>query len=218
VAERFRLIHFKSARTEDASSDGFPSSRRLGGVSENASFETFSSRAILLQAKADLKHPDPKIRTLAIQHLEKCGPTVAMPLIQEIVSDPDPDVRARALRSLSRFRNPTVIPLLKKCLKDADSWVRIIALGGLFQYREKIDLNILLQFLSDDSPWVRRKVATLLGWTQLEGAFPILVQLSKDQDSKVRKAALVSLIALYPEESGSSMMRAMTDSDPDLRD
>jgi HEAT repeat protein len=87
----------------------------------------------------------------------------------------------------------------------------------MFQYQEKIDMNILLQFLSDESTWVRRKIATLLGWTQIEGALPILMELSKDQDPMVRRAALFSLATLYPDESENRLMEAMTDSDPGLR-
>jgi HEAT repeat protein len=71
--------------------------------------------------------------------------------------------------------------------------------------------------LSDESSWVRRKIATLLGWTQIEGVFPILVEMSKDRDPKVRKAGLFSIITLYPEEGENRLVEAMTDSDPDLR-
>jgi HEAT repeat protein len=78
-------------------------------------------------------------------------------------------------------------------------------------------MNILLQFLSDESSQVRRKVATLLGWNQMEGVFPILIEMSKDRDSKVRRAALFSLATLYPEESEDRLVEAMTDSDPGLR-
>ena len=112
---------------------------------------------------------------------------------------------------------PIVSPLLKKYLKDIDPRVRIAALRGMFQYQGKIDLNIFLQFLSDESTWVRRKVATLLGWTQIEGVLPILMELSRDQDPMVRRAALFSLATLYPDESENRLMEAMTDSDPGLR-
>jgi HEAT repeat protein len=87
----------------------------------------------------------------------------------------------------------------------------------MFKNKRPVDLNILLQFLSDESAWVRRKVATLLGWTPMEGVLPILTELSKDQDSKVRQAALFSLITLYPEESEDRLVEAMGDSEPDLR-
>ena len=60
-------------------------------------------------------------------------------------------------------------------------------------------------------------MATLLGWTQREGALPILMELSKDQDAMVKKAALFSLMTLYPEEGGERLMEAMVDPNPDLR-
>ena len=98
-----------------------------------------------------------------------------------------------------------------------DPGVRVAALRGMFRSKGPTDLNILLQFLSDESSRVRRKVATLLGWTQMEGVLPILTELAKDQDSKVRQAALFSLISLYPEESEGRLVEAMEDPDPDLR-
>jgi HEAT repeat protein len=225
VEERFRLIYLKSAESEGPILDQPSSSHEPAGTSgkplasmECSAPETFSSQAILKQAKADLKHPDPKVRVLAIKYyLEKSYPSIPISLLQEILSDRDPEVRAQALRSLIIFRSPIVSPLLKKHLKDNDPRVRIAALRGMLQYQEKIDLNILLQFLSDESSWVRRKVATLLGWTRMEGVFPILMEMSKDPDPKVRKAALFSLITLYPEESEDRLMEGMTDSDPDLR-
>jgi HEAT repeat protein len=157
------------------------------------------------------------VRILAIQYLERQDPSVAIPLLQELLYDPDPEVKIQALSSLGRFRDPNVSSLLKKSLKDSDPRARIVALRGMFGSTGKIDLNVLLQCLSDESRWVRRKVATLLGWTQIEGVFPILIELSKDQDPGVRTAALFSLTTLYPGESENRLMEAMTDSDPDLR-
>jgi len=225
VADRFRLAYLKSTGLEKtdleesfsshddekmASSPPLPANYNLP--------ETLSSETILKQAKTDLKHPDPKVRVLAIRYyLEKSYPAIPVSLLQEILSDRDPEVMAEALRSLIKFRSPVVSPLLKKHLRDDDPGVRIAALRGMFQYQEKIDLNILLQFLSDDSTWVRRKVATLLGWTQIEGALPILMEMSRDPDSMVRKAALFSLTSLYPDESENRLMEAMTDSDIGLR-
>ena len=225
VADRFRLNYLKSTGLERSDFDESFLSRDTRKITsppvpppEYHLPETFSSEAILKQAKTDLRHPDPQVRILAIKYyLEKSYPSIPLSLLQEILSDRDPDVRAQALHSLIKFRSPVISPLLKKYLRDDDPEVRITALRGMFQYQEKIDLNILLQFLSDESPRVRRKVATLLGWTQIEGALPILMEMSRDQDSMVRRAALFSLATLYPDESENRLMEAMTDSDPGLR-
>ena len=221
----FRLTYLKSPGVEKSDFEE-PCSSYGNGKIESPSLpspgdpipETFSSEAVLKQAKADLKHPDPQVRILAIRYyLEKSYPSIPLSLLQEILSDRDPDVRAQALRSLIKFRSPIISPLLKKYLKDRDSRVRIAALRGMFQYQERVDLNIFLQFLSDESTWVRRKVATLLGWSQIEGALPILKELSRDVHSMVRKAALFSLATLYPDEGENLLIEAMTDPDPDLR-
>lgn len=225
VADRFRLIYLKSTEQEDSGFHQPISSHDEKKMaippSPPARFnipETFSSEAILRQAEADMKHPDPKVRIFGIKfYIEKKYPSLSVSVLQEILSDSDPDIRAQALRSLIQFRSPIVSPFFKKYLKDSSPKVRIEALRGVFQYKEKIDLNLLLQFLSDESSRVRQKVATLLGWTSIEGSLPILIELAKDPDSIVKKAALFSLTALYPEESENRLMEAMADSDPHLR-
>jgi len=223
-ADCFRLTYLKSPGLEKGFQESCPSygSEKTASLPDSSTgdriLETLSSEAVLRQAKADLRHPDPQVRILAIRYyLEKSYPSIPLSLLQEILSDRDPDVRAQTLRSLVKFRNPVVSPLLKKYLKDRDEKVRVVALRGMFQFQEKIDLNLFLQFLSDESPWVRRKVATLLGWAQLEGALPILKELSRDVHSMVRRAALFSLATLYPDESENLLVEAMTDRDPEVR-
>jgi len=226
VADRFRLAYLKSTGLESSDlGESFSSrdSMQMNSFSPVAerdlSSNSFSSEVILKQAKADLKNPDPRVRVLAMKYyLEKTYPSIPLVVLQEILSDPDPRVRAEALQSLIKFRGSIISPVLKKYLKDSDPRVRIAALRGMFEYHKKIDLNILLQCLSDESAWVRRKVATLLGWAQIDGALPILVELSRDHDPMVRRAALFSLTTVYPEESEDRLIEALTDSDKGLRD
>jgi len=229
VADRFRLAYLKSTGCERSdfaesfsSYDSGDTGKTAGALSsppERNISEPFSSEAILKQAKADLKNPDSKVRILAIKYyLEKTYPSIPLSVLQEILSDRDPRVRAEALRSLIKFRGSIISPLLKKYLKDSDPGVRITVLRGMFQYQKKIDPNILLQCLSDESTWVRRKAATLLGWAQIEGALPILVELSRDHDPMVRRAALFSLTTVYPDESEDRLIEALTDSDEGLRE
>ncbi len=224
LTDRFRLLYLKSTEQEDHSPrETFFSTQpeRMGRFSKaqtDSGEESHTMREILKQAKIDLKHPDPKIRILAVEYyLEKSHLSVPMPLLQEILSDLDARVRSKALSILIHFGNPVVSPFLKKHLRDSDPTVRMVALKGLFHMKEKMDMNLLMQLLSDDSPWVRRKLATLLGWHPMEGSLPILMEMSKDEHPMVRKAAMFSLLTFYPEEGESRFIEAMTDSDPDIR-
>ncbi|MCX8117834.1 MAG: HEAT repeat domain-containing protein [Desulfobacterota bacterium] len=220
MTDRFRLIYLKSNEAEE---NAWASRSPSPDLAERGDLESkFSESLVVLQrlkqAISDLKHPDPKIRVLAIKYyLEKSHLSLPVPLLQEILSDPDGGVRAEALSMLITFGNPIVSPFLKKYLKDPDPRVRLVALKGIFRFKEKMDLNLLMQFLSDESPWVRRKVATLLGWNPVEGDFPILVALSKDKDARVRKAALSSLLTSHPEEGEERLLEAMKDADPEVR-
>lgn len=223
MTDRFRLIYLKSTEVEKNPPDKIrPFYKEKANSSatflKDPVLETHATREILKQAKTDLKHPDPKVRILAVKfYLEQSHLSIAMPLLQEILSDSDAGVRSEALSTLITFGNPIVSPFLKKHLRDPDPGIRLVALRGMFQFKEKMDLNLLMQFLSDESPWVRRKLATLLGWNQMDGTLPILMEMSKDKDIKVRKAALFSLVTLYPEEGEKQLMEAMTDFDPDIR-
>ncbi len=224
VRDRFRLIYLKSTDSERGNSkrsslssdskhvDG-PNTSWSGGASD-----VYSIRARLEQAKADLKHPDPKIRILALRYLEKEeASSSAASLLQNALSDPNAEVRAQAILALARFKGPETNLLLKKHLRDGSPDVKMAALRGIFQSGQGVDLNILLQLLSDESPWVRRKMATLLGWFPMEGVLPILAQLSADPEARVRKAALLSLISLYPDERKERLLKSMADPDPGLR-
>lgn len=224
MSDRFRLIYLKSTDCEKSEGEPLPPcdapermSRDDSPSAQPKETEAFSTQAILKQAQADLEHPDPKARILAIRYLANLDLAITLPLFQECLFDKDPEVRIQALSSLAKFKDSNILPLLKKSLKDRDSRVRLFALRSLFRMGEKIDLNFLLQFLSDESPWVRRKLATVLGWSHAEGVFPIVMELCKDADAGVRKAALFSLTTLYPEECEDRLVEAMTDRDPDIR-
>jgi HEAT repeat protein len=224
LTDRFRLVFLKSTATERSSmgeSALSPGSEPVPDVSHfernPMSPDPLLSSAMLKQAKLDLMHPDPKIRILAIRCLEKADPGIALPLLEGVLADRNPEVRVQGLHSLVAIRDPSVFDLIRKHSRDGDPRIRLAVLRGLFKQRKRVDLNLLHPFLNDESPWVRRKLATLLGWAPLEGTFPILMRLSRDPDAKVRQAALISLVALYPEESNDRLLEAVNDPDADLR-
>lgn len=212
MSENFRLLYLKSQDSE------IFSRKEILSPCDPSSEDPYSKQEILNQAIEDLRHPDPKVRVLAVQYyIEKSNLSITLPLLQEILEDEDPGVRAQALSSLIKLGNPIISPFLKKHLKDKDERVRRIALKGIFQTQEKIDIHLLKPLLNDDSPWVRRKMATLLGWREVEGGQILLCEMIKDKDSMVRKAALSSLLILYPEEGKAQMLEAMNDSNQEIR-
>jgi len=143
VTDRFRLIYLKSTELEkDCPDKKRPfyeeKSNRSSASLKNPTPKSHITREILRQAKADLKHPDPKVRILAVKfYLEQSHLSIAMPLLQEILSDSDSGVRAEALSTLITFGNPIVSPFLKKHLRDPDPEVSMVALRGMFQFKRR---------------------------------------------------------------------------------
>src|SRR3989339_1874426 len=111
MADRFRLIYLKSPGSEKSGFDRAsipppsPRSPDAAGTTATTSPETFSFQAILKQVRTDLKHPDSKVKVLAIRYLERSDPSVAIPLLQEALSDRDSGVRLEALSSLMKFND-----------------------------------------------------------------------------------------------------------------
>jgi len=225
VGDRFRLIYLKSTDLEKSKTDEPPSfyaSEEIPGddsrSTESMIVGTFSTQAILKQAHADLEHPDPKARILAIRYLEQSDPSIILPSSSEsLIWQGIQRLESRRLPPWSNWKIQISCPYSKSLLGIRTREWGFLPYGACSRMGEKIDLNIFLQFLSDESPWVRRRLATLLGWGQHEGVFPIVMELCKDADAGVRKAALFSLTTLYPEECENRLVEAMTDPDPDIR-
>jgi HEAT repeat protein len=221
VRERFRLIYLKSTGPENTalSEASFPQDPQSNEKESSPPLvsQALSSQVYIDQAKVDLRHPEAKIRILAIQFLERVESWDARSLVQDALIDSDPEVRAQAALSLVKLGSHDAASLIKKRLEDSSPKVKLTALRGIFRLGEGLDLDTLGQLLSDESPWVRRKMATLLGWDRREEVLPILEKLSRDPVAKVRKAALYSLSALLPEESEDRLMKATADGDPELR-
>jgi len=222
VQDRFRLIYLKSTGLDDPAPSEDSFSREPQPMEKESSphrpvSQDFSSRAYIDQAKADLKHPEAKMRILAIQFLERVESADALPLVQDALIDTDPEVRAQAAFSLMKLGSPDMASLVRKHLEDSSPQVKLAVLRGIFRSNEGLNLDTLHRLLNDESPWVRRKMATLLGWDRREGALPILEELARDPVAQVRKAALHSLVTLFPEDSEDRLLKATEDKDPDLR-
>jgi hypothetical protein len=224
MGDRFRLIYLKSTDADPSEGGSAPLQTRETGDRDSSpegaphpSGGSLASLILFEQVRSDLKHPDPRMRELAARYLGNADPSDALPLLREALTDTVRTVRLEAVRSLVALGTPAGLPLFKRLLKDTDPAVRMAALRGYFRQGERFDQNLLLQILSDESAFVRRKVATLLAWSPMDGALPVLAELARDPDAKVRKAALSSLVALYPEESEERLLRALEDPDPGLR-
>ncbi|QES38827.1 fumarate reductase/succinate dehydrogenase flavoprotein subunit [Streptomyces venezuelae] len=132
--------------------------------------------------------------------------------------DPAREVRVAVARGLAAVRDPSPSSLAP-LLDDPDALVRAASLTALavtgcpLPYAERASTA-----LGDPAWQVRAGAATALRAAPPEPAIPALVKAAADPEADVRKAAVLSLLALpTTPESRAALTAATTDPDADIR-
>lgn len=110
--------------------------------------------------------------------------------------DEDVNVRRAATRALTRLPNTTAaVPALIESLKDADPYVRDNAVDALAVMHPGDVVPSLIRALRDPNDNTRRRSADTLAriGRETETAWPGLIELLKDQNAEVKKAASAAL-------------------------
>jgi HEAT repeat protein len=175
----------------------------------------------LIQA---LQDENKQVRLIAAEALGKIGDSRAVSALIPALQDEDRDVRQAAVNALGKIGDPQVIPFLTRALQDEDTDVcqaAAEALGkigdpqaipALIQAFEswKIDLKkgsskqtssleeILLQIKANWSVEVRQAIVKALGEIGDPQAVPALIDALKDEDWRVREAAVEALRKIGP--------------------
>jgi HEAT repeat protein len=165
---------------------------------------------------AELRHPDPSVRAIAIINVVGFGETagVAVPLIVERLKDRDASPRAKAAIALKyiyvREKDVNlVVEGLATCLeKDPQGAIRYEAAATLDRFAEQAKgvLPALLHGAEDTVTWETRqasiRVLRRAGVTKTTGPDPhvtrALVKALQDTVEKVRLEATISLGAMGP--------------------
>src|SRR5262249_25222152 len=135
-----------------------------------------------------LADEDERVRTEALEALERIGPVAAAGL-RQAVKDKDPRLRAAVIQALPRFapEAESVLPTLLAQLRDADAGVRLAAINPLARLRvrppaKKSAVPQLIEALKDKDAPVRAAAANALrGMGPLaKAAAPTLIEALKD--------------------------------------
>ena len=115
----------------------------------------------------------------------------------EQLKDADAKYRAEAVTALGALaeNNKTLIPVLGGVLKDKSALVSSLAVGAVEPFAPEV-VSLVVQLLKDkSSPSARARAAEVLGriGPAAKAAIPVLTQAVKDEDVKVRRAAIDAL-------------------------
>jgi HEAT repeat protein len=117
--------------------------------------------------------------------------------LSQLLKDPtNASVRAAAARALTRLPNTkAAIPALIDALKDKDPFVRDNAVDALCVMAPGDVVPSLIRAMRDPDPNSKRRAADAVGRIKYDTveAWPALMELLKDDNAQVRKAASAAL-------------------------
>jgi HEAT repeat protein len=123
-------------------------------------------------------------------------PRDPVPDLAKLLRNDEVEIRRAAARALTRLPNTTAaIPALIEALKDPDPFVRDNSVDALAVMHPGDVVGPLTRALRDPDANARRRAADTLARVgrETEGAWPGLIELLKDENAEVRKAATAAL-------------------------
>lgn len=186
----------------------------------------WKTRSVVPALAEAAKDPEPSVRWTAIYGLENCGAGAApvVPVLIEALKDKEKDHQQAVLRVLGRIgpeARLATVPLIG-LLQDDDEEVRFLARGTLQRIGPDPELAVpaYVQWLGSPSRKERWIPAYALGKIEANAQQVTALGVAlRDQDIRVRTAAISSLSGLVPKSSDSLRMlaEALTDSAPTVR-
>ncbi len=107
-------------------------------------------------------------------------------------------VRALAVRALGRAGRPQLFDYVKRWMEDPQPPVRQAAAILLADFPGQDSARLVAACAGDPSGEVRFGAARAIGFGQFAQSVPLLAELLKDKDQKVRDAAALSLLSFAP--------------------
>jgi HEAT repeat protein len=152
-------------------------------------------------------------RISALHALAYDPPAELHDLLRRALADADPDVASAAATVLQRLGDRRAAEILIGGLREARLPASRIA-ARLERFPMPLD-DVLRPLLADPRPEARYWAATLLRHApHRDGLAASIVPLADDVDAPVRKAALLALAAMSPEDAANIATRRMSDDAP----
>lgn len=149
--------------------------------------------------------------------IAECGYSGFNDVIESALRDPSALVRKAAATAIGKLGLTTLIPGLITLIDDGDAYVyaaAVASLQSLVMISRSAILSQASHFCSSEIPQQRKAAAFLLASL---GERDRLLQLIKDEDPQVRKAAVSAIGTNRVDTSGSVLVLALADEDPDVR-
>ena len=154
----------------------------------------FGDKKIFTPLKKLLSSQNPKIRQYAIMSLGSLKNLEIIEFAIKLLDDEDPSVQRAAATSLMGIQDSQIVLSFIDRLKDPNKEIRQTACKVLGSLKDESAVIGLIEVLKDNEPEVREQASHSLGLLGYSTATkPLISQLKKDNDPKVRATIALAL-------------------------
>lgn len=153
-----------------------------------------------------LSHPDPRIRSNAVEVIATTGELRMMPQVQKRLQDPAVPVRFLAAMAVGDLQYRLAADQVGALLNDQDQNVRIAAAYALMKLGQPTYFQVVRDAIASDDQTVRANAALLLGKSGSQEALRYLYWTFQRKDSAdkvllqaVESIAMLGDVRIYPK-------------------
>ncbi len=164
-----------------------------------------------------LEGPEPSLRVIAAESLERSRSVRVVPPLCAALSDADENLRYRAAIALGAIGSEDARPALVPLLDDPAIHVRVQALQDLAALGDRHVLERAPEYLEHEIAHVRVGGLAALGTLGSADGVPLASPRLMDPSPWVRREAVLALLRMGSPEAWPALERALADDDWDVR-
>jgi hypothetical protein len=148
---------------------------------------------LLLTLSQFLKDEDPRVRSNAVEAIERIGSKEGIKLLVPLLQDEDNRVKATVARALGKFGEEEVYTVLSQMLDSFELWMRESAVYALSELKTVQAKFLLLKALNDNSEIIKTKVIQSLRNYPYNDVIPHLERILQSKNHKLVEEAKATL-------------------------
>lgn len=165
---------------------------------------------------AQLQHPDPAIRSQAIDGLRNIEPETAAGALVFLLEDPEPAIRNKTITVLATMGKQATKPLIRY-LSGARGLLAIELIELLGNLGQSEAAEVLLEHLTEPDPSIRKAIARALRKIATDQAIFGLLELLRDLNPEVQITAARALGELGTQKAVNPLIDELADDNPAVR-